>query len=247
MGKLAACLKNDGTNFIFTGIKAECYIPLNYDNDKLYERTPESIRVFGLFPLKVFDKNDKVLFQETMNVPSMINMFPTDVVKEDIALETEEEEDNVGKFIVARFYTGDIFTPVNVIQDLDNTELFLNLLCAGKLPRLKYSQIIQTWHKNLELNGTDVGVTSTAQELIIREIYRNPNKPEETFGEYRAKNPKVSDYGYRAANIREVCARNSTFAAMSFEDLDSMITYSLNINEYNKEEKQSPVEQIIKM
>ena len=49
MGKLAAYLKDDGKNFIFTGIKAECYIPEYYNNGKLFEQSPDSVTVFGLF------------------------------------------------------------------------------------------------------------------------------------------------------------------------------------------------------
>lgn len=246
MGKLAAYLKDDGNNFIFTGIKAECYIPEHYNNGKLFEQSPDSVTVFGLFTVKVFDGNDKVLCEEILNIPTMIYMYPADIIEDEVTLESDIG-DGGDRYIILRFFTGDIFTPVNIIQNLDNTELFLNLLCGGKLPRIKYSDIINVWHKNLALNGTNVGVTSSIQEAIIREIYRDPKKPERTFGEARSKDNGISDYDYRAASLREICARNSTFAAMTFEDIDSMITYSLNTTAYNKKEKISPVEEIIKM
>jgi hypothetical protein len=174
-------------------------------------------------------------------------MYPADIIEDDVYLETDDEDDEANRYTILRFFTGDILTHTNMIQDLDNTEIFLQLLCGGKLPKIKYSQIINVWHKNLELNATNVGVTSAMQEAIIRKIYRDPKKPERTFGEARSKDNSISEYAYRTATLREVCARDSTFSAMTLEDIDSMITYSLNTTAYNKKETISPVEEIIKM
>lgn len=253
MGKLAPLIKDDGENMIFTGHRLEALIPMNYANGVLYEENGDVITVFGIFPIRVFDANNKLMFEEAFNVPSLIYMYPTEVVREDVVLQSEiediddEEELNANKFIAAKFYTGDVITQSNIPKDVDNTELFLKLLCAGKLPKISYSNVIKVWQMNLALNGLNIGITPTIQEVMVRELYRNPNKPEETFGEYKAKHPNVSDFNYKAVNIREICARNSTFAAISFEDMDAMITYSLNINKFNKKEKISPVEKIIKM
>lgn len=268
MGRLAAMLKEVDNNFVFTGIRMDAYIPLYYDNGTLFEENGGNIQVFGLFPIKVFDQNGKVLFEETFNIPSMIYMYPTEITREETTFSDQlanydesadgdkdsNDEDDIDKdevvstkYIVARFFTNDVITHTEMTSDVDNSEIFLRLLCGGKIPHMAYGDVLKAWQMNLKLNNVNIGITSTIQEAIIREIYRNPNKREETFGEYRAAHPKVSEYGYKAVNIREICARNSTFAAMSFEDIDSMVTYSLNINTFDKEEKVSPVEKIIKM
>ena len=56
----------------------------------------------------------------------------------------------------------------------------------------------------------------------------------------------VSDYSYFPASVRQVCQYNSTFTAVTFEDIDSMITSSLNKAREKTPENTSPVEQVIK-
>ena len=49
------------------------------------------------------------------------------------------------------------------------------------------------------------------------------------------------------ASIRQICQYTSTFTAVTFEDLDSMVTTSLNRERENIPETESPIEKIIKM
>ena len=49
------------------------------------------------------------------------------------------------------------------------------------------------------------------------------------------------------ASIRSVCQYASTFSAITFEDMDSMITASVNRLRDKKEESESPVENLFKM
>ena len=74
---------------------------------------------------------------------------------------------------------------------------------------------------------------------------RNPADLPQKFAAVAGKE-NVSDYGYATASIRQICQYNSTFTALTYEDMDSMITSSLNRSRENKKETVSPVEQIIK-
>jgi hypothetical protein len=244
---LSQMVRDDGENIIFTGEYMEAYIPNFYFEGKLAEDYGQSIRVFGLFNVRVFSKG-KPMKLETFNVPTMIYMHPSEMEKrKDLQLIPGDDND-VETYMVAKFYTGNIIMPNSIPQDASNVELFLDVLTRGKVPKtIPYSQVLQVWQKNLALNGVKLGVTSTVLEIIISEIYRNKKKPEETFSKIIGKDPKTSEFAYRTANIREICARNSTFAALTFEDMDQMITSSLNINKYNKQESSSPIEKIIKM
>lgn len=238
-------IKDDGENIVFTGNYLEMYIPDSYFESKLAEEFGNSIRVFGLFNIRVFDEKNKPMKLETLNVPTMIYIHPSEVEKKELQLIDDGE---VEKYRVAKFYKGNIIMQNSVPQDASNVELFLKILTTGKVPKtIPYSQVLRIWQRNLDLNGVKLGVTSTILEIIIAEIYRNKKKPEERFAKLIGKDPSVSEYAYRTANIREICARNSTFAALTFEDMDQMIISSLNINKYNKEESESPIEKIIKM
>lgn len=240
-------IKTSGEDYVFTGNYMEAYIPEFYFEGSLAENYGSSIKVFGLFTIRTFDKNGKPLALETFNVPTMIHMYPSEVETSDLQLDTDEDYE-VERYRVAKFFEGDVITHVNIPQDSSNVELFLKVLTGGKVPKtIPYGKILEVWQKNLEINGVRLGVTSTVLEVIISEIYRDKKKPEQTFAKVIGKNPKMSQLAYRTANIREICARNSTFAALTFEDIDQMITSSLNINKYGKKESQSPIEKIIKM
>ena len=132
------------------------------------------------------------------------------------------------------------------LSSTEDVKTFVNLMCQGKIRNIPYDKILAVWQKNLELNGVKLGVPSSILEIIISEIYRNADNPNEKYSRYVDKNPK-DNYGYRASNIREICSRNSTFTALTFEDFDMMVTSSLNMNKYNKKQVASPIEQVIKM
>lgn len=238
-------INNDGDNFIFTGNYLEMYIPAFYFESQLAENYGNALRVFGLFTIKVSDDKKKGGQLETFNVPSIIYIFPSELEKQTLQLINENEPE---QYYVAKFYKGNKIMSNCIPQDATNVELFLDILFRGKIPKsIPYNQILEIWQKNLSINNVKLGVTSTILEVIISQIYRDKDKPEETFGRQLGKNPNKSKYAYKTAAIREICARNSTFAGLTFEDMDSMITSSLNINKYNKNESDSPVEKIIKM
>lgn len=240
-------LIDDGEYIVFNGNYMEMYIPEFYEKSKLVENYGSSINVFGLLNLRVFDDKGRAGKVETFNVPTMIYIYPTSTEWRDIQLIPGEDE-IVERYLVAKFYKGNKLMMNSIPRNADNVELFLNLLCRGKIPTtIPYNQILNLWYKNLEINNVKLGVTSTIFEIIITEICRNSKKPEETFAKVIGKDPTISEHSYKPANIREICARNSTFAALTFEDMDSMIVSSLNINKYGRQETESPIEKIIKM
>ena len=57
----------------------------------------------------------------------------------------------------------------------------------------------------------------------------------------------ISQFDYQTASIRQICQYTSTFTALTFEDIDSMITTSLNRSRNKGNEVDSPIERIIKM
>ncbi len=238
-------ISNDGEYIIFNGSYLEFYIPTFYFESKFAENYGSSINVFGIFNVRVFSDKNTPMKLETLNIPSRIYIYPTEGEKKDLQLIDGGE---VESYYVAKFYKGNRIMPSKITQDASNVELFIDFLFRGKVPKtIPYNSLLNIWQKNLSLNGVKIEVTSTVLEIIIAEIYRDKKKPEQTFAKVIGKDPSVSPYDYKTANIREICSRNSTFAALTFEDLDSMITTSLNINKYNKQETESPIEKIIKM
>ena len=237
-------MSNNGTELVFNGYYLEIYIPELYFETKLAENQGGTIHTFGLLNATVFDNKMKSLHTEIINLPTMIYLYPSEIETKTMSFNNNPEPK---KYKVAKFYKGDNVMPSMIQQDGSNAELFLNLMCAGKIDFVPYDQILNVWERNLELNGTRLNVPSAILGIIISEIYRNKNNPNEKFSKVAGTNPKISQYDYRTANMREICSRNSTFAALTFEDMDSMITTSLNMKNYNKKQVESPIEKIIKM
>lgn len=236
-------LKASGEFFVFTGEECRVYIPEEYFEKRLAEDFGSSLMVLGLLDVALF-KGDKMVSKHTLNLPTMITMYPTEMDKEELSI----VEGVTDRYRVAKFFNGDQFTKRFIAQDSTNVEKFLKLMMGGKLPRtVPYGKVLEIWQKNLEINGVRLGVPSTILEIIIREIYRDASTPELPFAMKIGNDKSTSEHAYRPANIREICARNSTFAALTFEDMDQMITSSLNINRYNKQQSVSPIEKLIKM
>ena len=223
----------------------EIYIPETYF-PKLASIEGSMIKTFGLLPCVVKDKNDKVLVQKTMNMPTTVILHFTDIYRTKANLYDYEGSEPVS-YRVLKYYNKDVVMSNVVQKDSSNAEKFMELMSGGKIKNIPYDKLLSVWQKNLELNGVNLGVPSAILELIMAEIYRNPKNPNEKFSKFINSNPGASRVHYRASNIREICSRNSTFTALTFEDFDTMMTASLNMNKYDKKQVASPIEQVIKM
>lgn len=242
--KLNASLKVIGEYIHLNAPSMEMYIPMDYFEENLAEDLGGAINVFGLLNVRVFDKDDKPGVLELMNLPADITIYPTSTEKMDVVL---HEGDPSEKVLVCRFVKEDKIMRSGITQSSKSAENFVNMVIKGKIPKsVPYNKILSIWYKNLEMNGVNLGVPSTILEIILSESYRDKNKPEDPFRYKFGKNPNVDQFSYTTANMREICAKNSTFTAITFEDFDSMVAASVNRSVYNKEETTSPLEKIIK-
>lgn len=229
---------------ILTAPYMEVYIPTDFFDSGLAENLGSSINTLGLLNARVFDDGNSPGFLEILNLPTKIVLYPSDMETKKLKLSPLLPEEN---YMVCKFYKDMPFMRKELVKASDNAELFFNLLIRGKIPRnIPYDKILTVWRKNLDLNGVNFKVPSSILELIIREVYRDP-KTGEPYGKLRGNKP-MSEWGpYTTANMRNICAKNSTFAAITFEDFDAMVTTSLNRKKQGKNQNISPIEKIIKM
>lgn len=245
---LSNFLKDDGTNIIFIGNCMEIYIPEFYFDRQIAAIEGTVLKSFGVLPCAVFDSKMKELNSYMLNLPTTIMFYFNDISDDKKVLRKGLKSAEPEPCKVLRYYKNEPIMPNTFQKNSSNVQMFfIDLLCAGKFNLVPYDKLLDVWNKNLELNDSRLGLTSTAMEVILSEIYRNNENPNEKFSQAIAKNPKISMYDYRSSNIREICSRTSTFAALTFEDMDSMITSSLNMKNYNKKQVESPLEKILKM
>jgi hypothetical protein len=82
--------------------------------------------------------------------------------------------------------------------------------------------------------------------LILSELCRDKNDLHRPFREAIARQANYNQFAYQSINLREIPSLSNTFAALSFEDFDNAAIASINNNNSNMKEKESPIEKIIK-
>ena len=235
--------RSDG-NFIYLDIPyCEFYIPMYYfDTTKRFaEDLSDKIDVLGFFNVGIFE-NGKLKELRTLNLPTRIIIF----VYDSELREVELSDGNVVQCKVVKYLKDAKIMQSMIFQDDSNAKDFLKFVTSGNLPGIiPYSRFLDVWRKNQEVNDVNFGVSSVYLELILSTVCRNPNDMTQKFSTI-ASNSGVSDFDYVTASIRQICQYNSTFTALTFEDMDSMITTSLNKSREKIPERESPVEKIIK-
>lgn len=234
---------------IFTGNYMEIYIPQALFDMGVAQFDGDMIKTLGVFNFKVFSKADEPYNEKdlkTFNFPALISLSPSNISTKEMELIKGTGSE---KFQILKFYKDDIITPSTlVVASVDAVNIFIKLLNEAKLPRtLEYKEIIKLLLKNLEINKTNLNVSATLLSVIIATIYRDKNDMSQPFRIRIGKNPKTSQYEYVPANSRTVSAFNSTFSALTFEDIDRMLTSAINKKRYNRQEAETPIEQIIKV
>lgn len=224
--------------------KIEILIPKYFFDANMAEDAGTSIKTVGILPIRVYEK-DKLILSEILNIATKIELYPKEQDEWTGVVVPDTPEYS---YKVMRFYRGEVIMPEAVVANSDNVKEFLESLMGGKWPRyIPYNKLVLIWEKNLELNKTSLNVPIGILGLIISSIYRDRKDPNLRYVDAWKADPKKSQYDYVTASMREIAARSSTFAAITFEDQDAMITSALNNNKLKRKEKVSPIEKIIKM
>ena len=233
--------RSDGNYIYLDAPYCEFYIPMMYfDTTKRFaEDLGDKIDVLGVFNVGFF-KDGKMTSMRTLKLPTMIQIFVQDSeYREVVLLNGENTPCKVVKYLKdAKIMQSMVF------NDDAYAKTFLQWITGGKVPSvIPYSKANEVWTKNQELNKVNFGVPSLYRELILSVMYRDPDDMSKKFA---AVADEHGDYDYVMGSIRQICQYNSTFTALTFEDIDSMITTSLNKSREHSKEIVSPVEQIIK-
>lgn len=225
---------------LYTNTYMEIYIPSDYFNDKFAINKGSSIETIGLLYTRSYVGGKEGPIQ-LLNIPAIINVMIYDFQSEEIKIKGKSLE------VMTLKYLKDSYVLHQTVQKgREVAEAFLNTMLMGKLPKtLNYAKSIDIWWRNLEISGVSYKVPSKIYEMIIANIYRNPNNVKERYGEYYGKQTPPNGYDYKTGNVRDVVEGLSTFSGMVFEDISRMITSGINNSLDGTEEPISPLEKVI--
>ena len=211
----------------------------------------DKMEAMGLVPYKFYAKasDKKPTKVGVLNSPSMVTFYPSDIEQN----ETDRIWDGIYDVTNENVYTkltfegGDRVMNRFIVQKLDNVTIFTDLLIGGKIDNnIPYNYLAPAWLKNQIMNDKDLHVPATTLNIVVYELCRSQKNMDVRFGSLYGKDPKISPVAYRFANIRQICASNSVFAALAFEDMNAMLDSSLNMTSKQKEQNISPLERVIK-
>lgn len=241
-----AYFRSDKVDIFLDAPYCEIYVPLWYldgNANSFADDRGSVIHMIGVADVFFFNEKHQVTDKKILNIPTWI-----DVNVYESRVETCELPSRVEKCKVLCFYKNQKVMRSTVIEDSSNAEKFLSFITKGKLPEIPYDDSIKIWWNNLVLNHSDLGVPLVIMEVILSVLYRAKGDPSKRFAEVIGQNnTNVSEYDYDMNSIREVCRQISTFTGLTFEDLDSMVTTSLNRTKSGSPEISSPVEALIKL
>ena len=230
--------------------RLEIYTPQNY-LDKINHIYGESMQILGLAPYKWYKNKDdkKPTKVGVCNTPTIITVYPTDIEQdvEDDIWHGVYDISNLNMYTKLTFDEGSRVMNKYLVESLDSVTNFTSLIIDASLDNnIPYPYLGRAWIKNQLLNGKDLHVPATTLNAVFYELCRWQKNKDVRFGSVLGKDPKHSPVDYKFIGIRQACASNSVFAALAFEDMNSMLDSSLNMTAKEKEQNISPLEQIIK-
>lgn len=220
----------------------EFYVPMSYFDSKWMVQLSDTIKGLGLFNIGIFE-NGELKNIRLLNLPTSVEFFVYDTERRTMNFKGEE---NV-QCLVLKYIKDQKIMESSTIEDSSSSEMYLDIILKGKVPQsIPYTKVLNVWIKNQTLNKVSFGVPSAVLEMILAVCYRDKNNMEQKFSTVIGKDLNVSEWDYKMAKIREICQYASTFSAMTFEDINAMITTSVNRTREKRYEMESPVEKIIK-
>lgn len=223
----------------------EFYIPLDYfdETKKFAEDFSDYVNVLGIFTVGIF-KDGKISEYKTMKHPYMIKVYVYESETRTVSIP------HVGdvRCKVICFNKDQKVMDAQLIRDAINALTYLNLITNGKVPHsVPYDKAAVLWQKNQEMNDVNFGVRPEVEETVLSLVYRKKGVLSEKFAKTFGSEQHTDPFNYDTADLRKVCQYASTFSSVTFEDIDTMITTSINRARNKIPEMYTPVEQTIKM
>lgn len=236
--------KREDNAVYFVGGKLEIYIPKMYFEEEISVENGMKISTLGIFAMKYYEKPDdtkSVVYH--FDLPETIYFTYSECRTE--ATEIKGVPDTYRIFTL---YKEDIFiTNTRAAKNAKNTEKFVKLHQGGKIPNtVEYSTIIKFYLENMFANNANLKVPASILEMMIGELARDKNNINIPFRKKIGSDPNVSELDYIQVTIKQLAMINSTFTAITSEDINQALQAGISKSRTNGLETETPMEKTIK-
>ena len=250
MKTLPNILKVDKQNFVLTKGVLKIYVLQKYLDTNIGKIEGSTLSTLGQLPYRWYEdyksaEADKPAVKGTLDIPSYIKFYPQDVDSDkDIQIYPESY---VKPYCIATFADGYKCFQSEIIQDLDSVTLYEETFLDGRMDdNIPYNMLTKSWIKNMIMNDISLHVPVTTLSTITAQLCRDPKDMSRRWCEVITKQKNPAMIGYRFANIREMSG-SSVFGGLSFEDFNYMVDIALSMSKEDKEQKISPIADILKL
>jgi hypothetical protein len=231
------------TQVTFVGSRMEIYLPSYYleSGESMAAILGRRVECIGMFWFGASGK-----FYE-LQVPVKISFEFSERESARKRLQNGMPELDYDVFVLTN---GDAFLyDTNHKESVDDIVFFIQKLVEGaKLPpTIQYDEIMSVYLKALEVTkiNSKLGVNSVSIEFIMSELYRDKKNLSKPFRlSYNGRS--VGPYDYKMLRIVKVPEQNSVFTGITGEDTDQQLISAVLRTREGKQERPSPIEEIIK-
>lgn len=241
-------LKQVDKSIVFDGEYMEIYIPKASIEGKIAYLKGENIETFGMFNFLVYsggNRDPKKAELRTITLPFRMQFQFRKYFDVKTRLASHMEEESYRVFTLEK---GDLFcVQTEHAKSSANSKEFIFMIHGGHLPSsVAYDKVLDCYLGTTLLNGVDLKVPLLLYEMVVSELCRYKEDLNTPFRIAYGRNNKLTQYDYTSISIKKLPSLNSTFTAITFEDISNAIISSIKRNKNNEEEKETPIERVLK-
>ena len=241
-------LKKVDKQVIFEGEYMEIYIPKASIDQKIAYLKGENIETLGIFNFLVYtgeNRDPKKAEIRTLTLPFKIQFEFKRFFDSKIKLSSEIAEEDYRVFVLEK---GNLFcVQTEHAKSSANSKDLIFMIHGGHLPSsVKYDKVLDCYLGTTLLNGVDLKIPLLIYEIIVAELCRYKDNINIPFRIALDKNNKLTQHDYTSISIKKLPALNSTFSALTFEDINNAVITSIGKTKNNEVEKESPIEKVLK-
>lgn len=223
----------------------ELYIPLYFfDQNRRYAVDfSTTIETLGLIHCGLF-RNGQMFDIRLFKHPYFITLYVYDAELRTIDIPGNGNT----QCKVLKYTKGAMMMDAVIIQDAQSSLSYLYFQTEAMIPKsVPYDKLAEAWQRNKAINSVSFGVRNEVEEMVIAAECKLEGDMNKKFAQVYGSDLRISPYSYQPVTSRQVCQYSSTFAGITFEDIDSMITTSINRAREKRPEEFTPIEAVIRM